>query len=88
MLYFLLPLFNSIKKYLLDILNNLKLSEVKIYLGNNIKTNDYLFLIEKEFSDNYSDTNLTNNEELNIEYLFGNVLNIELYSLIRIKFLS
>lgn len=62
-------------------INNLKLSEVKIYLGNNIKTNDYLFLIEKEFSDNYSDTNLTNNEELNIEYLFGNVLNIELYSL-------
>lgn len=62
-------------------INEIKLSEVKIYVGNNIKNNDYLFLIEKEITDNYSDTDLTSEEELQIEYLFGNILNIELFSL-------
>ena len=61
-------------------LNVIKLSEVKIYVGNNIKQNNQIFLVDKEITDNYSDTDLTDEEEMNIEYLFGNVLNIQLYS--------
>ena len=57
---------------------NVKLSEVKVYLGSNIKYNDYLFLIDKELSDNSNDTDLTDEQELTIEYLFGNILHIEL----------
>ena len=61
-------------------IKDIKVSEVKLYVGNNIKQNEYLFLIDKEISDNNNDTNLTDEEELKIEYKFGNILNIEINS--------
>lgn len=63
--------------------DNIKLSEVKIYTGyyESQKQNNFIYQIEKELSDNTSDTDLTDEEEMKLEYLFGNVLNIELVSL-------
>lgn len=62
---------------------NIKLSEVKIYPGiyKPLKQNNFIYQIEKELSDNYSDTDLTDEEEMKLEYVFGNILNIELRSL-------
>lgn len=73
-----LPLYivkNKVQK-----IDTVKISEVKLYVGNHIKQNDYLFMIEKEISDNNNDTDLTDEEELNIEYRFGNILNFEIHS--------
>lgn len=59
---------------------NLQISEIKIYEGLHIKQNPSIYRIERELSDNDNDTNLTDEEELKIKYIFGNVLNIKVNS--------
>ena len=59
---------------------HLQLSEVKIFEGNHVKQNPMIYRIDMELTDNDNDTNLTDEQEMQIKYVFGNVLNISIGS--------
>lgn len=60
--------------------NTTKRSEVKVLVGNNPILNSEIFKVEREFTDNSNTTDLTDEEQLQVKHIFGNVFHIDISS--------